>query len=71
MERTQNQINLTQAKYRALIDENREARTVRQLEQGMTDGFDFSKVEGISRNEKLENRAKARAEEAAKEAAKP
>ena len=59
---TQNQINLTQAKYRTMIDENIEARTARQIAQGMTDGFDLSKVEGIARNEMLENRAKARAE---------
>ena len=64
--RTQNQINLTQAKYRTAIEENRTARTARQVAQGMKDGFDFAKVEGISRNEMLENRAKARAEEAAK-----
>ena len=64
--RTQNQINLTQAKYRAAIEENRTARTARQVAQGMKEGFDFAKVEGISRNEMLENRAKAQAEEAAK-----
>jgi hypothetical protein len=68
--RTQNQINLTQAKYRAAIEENRTARTARQIAQGMKEGFDFAKVEGISRNEILENREKARAEEAAAEAAK-
>jgi flagellar biosynthesis/type III secretory pathway protein FliH len=60
--RTQNQINLTQAKYRAAIEENRTARTSRQVAQGMKDGFDLAKVEGISVNEMLENRAKARAE---------
>lgn len=59
---TQNQINLTQAKYRTLIDENIEARRARQLAQGMPNGFDLAKVEGIARNEILENRAKARAE---------
>lgn len=68
--RTQNQINLTQAKYRAAIEENRTARTARQVAQGMKEGFDFAKVEGISRNEMLENREKAQAEEAAAEAAK-
>ena len=68
--RTQNQINLTQAKYRAAIEENRTARTARQVAQGMKEGFDFAKVEGISRNEMLENREKALAEEAAAEAAK-
>ena len=62
--RTENQINLTRAKYRALIDENREARTARQLAQGMKDGFDFSKVEGIAMKELLEKREKARAEDA-------
>jgi hypothetical protein len=60
--RTENQINLTQAKYRALIEENRTARTARQVAQGMKDGFDFAKVEGIAVNEMLENRAKAKAE---------
>jgi flagellar biosynthesis/type III secretory pathway protein FliH len=60
--RTQNQINLTQAKYRAAIEENRTARTARQVAQGMDNGFDLSKVEGIAVNEMLENRAKARAE---------
>jgi flagellar biosynthesis/type III secretory pathway protein FliH len=60
--RTQNQINLTQAKYRALIEENRTARTARQVAQGMDNGFDLSKVEGIALNEMLENRAKAKAE---------
>jgi flagellar biosynthesis/type III secretory pathway protein FliH len=60
--RTQNQINLTQAKYRALIEENRAARTARQVAQGMDNGFDLSKVEGIALNEMLENRAKAKAE---------
>jgi flagellar biosynthesis/type III secretory pathway protein FliH len=60
--RTQNQINLTQAKYRALIEENRAARTARQVAQGMDNGFDLSKVEGIAVNEMLENRAKAKAE---------
>lgn len=60
--RTQNQINLTQAKYRALIEENRAARTARQIAQGMDNGFDLSKVEGIALNEMLENRAKAKAE---------
>ena len=60
--RTQNQINLTSAKYRALIEENRAARTARQVAQGMDNGFDFAKVEGIAVNEMLENRAKAKAE---------
>lgn len=60
--RTENQINLTRAKYRALIEENRTARTARQVAQGMKDGFDFAKVEGIAVNEMLENRAKAKAE---------
>jgi flagellar biosynthesis/type III secretory pathway protein FliH len=60
--RTQNQINLTQAKYRTAIEENRTARTARQVAQGMDNGFDLSKVEGIAVNEMLENRAKARAE---------
>ena len=68
--RTQNQINLTQAKYRAALDENIVARKARQAAQGMKEGFDFSKVEGISKNEMLENRAKAQAEDAAAEAAK-
>lgn len=68
--RTQNQINLTQAKYRAALDENIVARKARQVAQGMKEGFDFSKVEGISKNEMLENRAKAQAEDAAAEAAK-
>ena len=68
--RTQNQINLTQAKYRAALDENIVARKARQVAQGMKEGFDFAKVEGIAVNEILENRAKARAEEAATEAAK-
>ena len=68
--RTQNQINLTQAKYRVAIEENRTARQARQVAQGMKDGFDYSKVEGISKNEMLENREKARAEDAAAEAAK-
>ena len=68
--RTQNQINLTQAKYRAALDENIVARKARQAAQGMKEGFDFAKVEGISRNEMLENRAKAQAEDAAAEAAK-
>jgi len=68
--RTQNQINLTQAKYRAAIEENRTARTARQVAQGMKDGFDFAKVEGIAMNELLEKRAKSQAEEAAEEAAK-
>ena len=68
--RTQNQINLTQAKYRAALDENIVARRARQVAQGMKEGFDFSKVEGISKNEMLENREKARAEDAAAEAAK-
>jgi len=68
--RTQNQINLTQAKYRAAIEENRTARTARQVAQGMKDGFDFAKVEGIAMNELLEKRAKSQAEEAEEEAAK-
>lgn len=68
--RTENQINLTQAKYRAAIEENRTARTARQTAQGMKDGFDFSKVEGIAVKEMLENRAKVKAEDVAKEAAK-
>jgi flagellar biosynthesis/type III secretory pathway protein FliH len=68
--RTQNQINLTQAKYRAAIEENRTARTARQVAQGMKDGFDLAKVEGIAMNELLEKRAKSQAEEAAEEAAK-
>jgi flagellar biosynthesis/type III secretory pathway protein FliH len=68
--RTQNQINLTQAKFRTAIEENRTARQARQIAQGMKEGFDFAKIEGISRNEMLENRAKAQAEEAAAEAAK-
>jgi len=68
--RTQNQINLTQAKYRAAIEENRTARTARQVAQGMKDGFDFSKVEGIAMNELLEKRAKSQAEKAEDEAAK-
>ena len=62
--RTQNQINLTQAKYRAALDENIVARRARQAAQGMKEGFDFSKVEGISKNEMLENREKAQAEDA-------
>jgi flagellar biosynthesis/type III secretory pathway protein FliH len=60
--RTQNQINLTQAKFRTAIEENRTARTARQVAQGMDNGFDLSKVEGIAVNEMLENRAKAKAE---------
>jgi len=60
--RTENQINLTRAKYRTLIEENRAARTARQVAQGMNNGFDFAKVEGIAVNEMLENRAKAKAE---------
>ena len=40
--RTQNQINLTQAKYRTAIEENRTARTARQVAQGMDNGFDLS-----------------------------
>jgi flagellar biosynthesis/type III secretory pathway protein FliH len=68
--RTQNQINLTQAKFRTAIEENRTARTARQVAQGMDNGFDLSKVEGIAVNEMLENRAKAKAEDAAAEAAK-
>jgi len=60
--RTQNQINLTRAKYRTLIEENRTSRTARQVAQGMDNGFDFAKVEGIAVNEMLENRAKAKAE---------
>jgi flagellar biosynthesis/type III secretory pathway protein FliH len=69
--RTQNQINLTQAKYRAAIEENRTARTARQVAQGLDNGFDLSKVEGIAVNEMLEKRAKAKAEDAAAKAETP
>ena len=61
--RTPNQINLGQAKAREALDANRESRKARQEAQGMKDGFDFAKVEGIAVNEMLENRAKAKAED--------
>jgi hypothetical protein len=64
--RTENAINLGRAKSRETLDANLAARKARQEAQGMKDGFDLSKVQGIAMNELLEKRAKARAEDADK-----
>ena len=64
--RTENAINLYRAKSREILDANLAAQKARQEAQGMKDGFDLSKVQGIAMNELLERRAKSRAEDADK-----
>lgn len=68
--RTENAINLYRAKSRETLDANLATRKARQESQGMKDGFDLGKVQGIAMNELLERRAKSQAEDAAEEAAK-
>lgn len=66
---TDNAIALAQAKGRAAIDTAKESQVARQKAYGMEDGFDISKVEGISVKARQEKTAADKAEEAAKKAA--